>query len=116
MIACATQSVTTSASVTLRLAFSRPLRQEIVRRDINSGKQQVEVGVHRGPLCGRRCFRAPPTSTLLPQKPSENHDPPNRRGINHLTWSKKSRALRGLALFVSSVGWRASLGSDGGSD
>jgi len=29
---------------------------------------------------------------------------------------QKVKALRGLALCVSSVGWRASRGSDGGSD
>jgi len=38
-----------------------------------------------------------------------------RSGV-HLTWSKKSRVLRGLGLSASGVGWRASRGSDGGSD
>jgi len=53
MIAWATQSVTTSAYVTLAGVLS-PLWQEIVGRDENGREQQVEVGVHRG-LQGRRC-------------------------------------------------------------
>jgi hypothetical protein len=32
------------------LGVPRPLGQEIVSRDINGNEQQVEVGVHRGPL------------------------------------------------------------------
>jgi len=48
--ACATQSVTTSASVTLRRAFFGPFRQEIVRGAEHRNEQQVEVGEHRGPL------------------------------------------------------------------
>src|ERR1700685_3528116 len=32
------------------LGVPRPLGQEIVSRDINGSEQQVEVGVHRGPL------------------------------------------------------------------
>ena len=50
MIAWATQSVTTSASVTLRLAFFCPLGQEIVGGAEHRSEQQVEVGEHRGPL------------------------------------------------------------------
>ena len=53
MIAWATASVTTSASVTLRLAFFGPLGQEIVGRGEHGREQQVEVGEHRGPP-GRR--------------------------------------------------------------
>jgi hypothetical protein len=36
------------------LGVLRPIGQEIVSRDINGSQQQVEVGVHRGPL-GQRC-------------------------------------------------------------
>jgi len=32
------------------LGVLSPLRQEIVGRDVNGNQQQVEVGVHRGPL------------------------------------------------------------------
>jgi hypothetical protein len=49
MIACATQSVTTSASVTATSGVVLPFRQEIVGRDEHGRKQQVEVGVHRDP-------------------------------------------------------------------
>ena len=49
MIACATASVTTSASVTLRLAFFA-VGQEIVSGTEHRNQQQVEVGEHRGPL------------------------------------------------------------------
>ena len=48
MIAWATQSVTTSASVTMRLAFAWAAGQEIVGRAINDHAESVEVGVHRG--------------------------------------------------------------------
>ena len=44
MIARATHNVTTSASVTLRLAYLE-LGQEIVSRDEHGSEQQVEVGV-----------------------------------------------------------------------
>ena len=54
MIACATHSVTTSASVTLLRGVPGSLGQEIVGRDEHGREQQVEVGVHRGPQ-GRRC-------------------------------------------------------------
>jgi hypothetical protein len=50
MIACATQRVTTSASVRMRLAVLPPPRQEIVSRTEHGNQQQVEVGEHRGPL------------------------------------------------------------------
>jgi hypothetical protein len=42
--------VTTSASVRLRRAFFGFSGQEIVSRHVNGSEQQVEVGVHRGPL------------------------------------------------------------------
>jgi hypothetical protein len=32
------------------LGVPRPLAQEIVSRHVNGNQQQVEVGVHRGPL------------------------------------------------------------------
>jgi hypothetical protein len=48
MIACATQSVTTSASVTLRAGFL--VRSGSVGRDEHGREQQVKVSVHRGPL------------------------------------------------------------------
>ena len=48
MIAWATASVTTSASVTIRLALPALLRQEIVGDAEHKIKQQVEVGEHRG--------------------------------------------------------------------
>jgi hypothetical protein len=47
MIACATQSVTTSASVTLRRGVPRLLGQEIGRA-LNDGAESVEPDVHRG--------------------------------------------------------------------
>jgi hypothetical protein len=56
MIACATQSVTTSASVRLTPGVLGLLRQEIVSRHVNGNEQQVEVGVHRGPLGSALCL------------------------------------------------------------
>jgi hypothetical protein len=46
--ACATQSVTTSASVSLRRADPGRSRQEIVSRAESGCEEHVEVGVHRG--------------------------------------------------------------------
>jgi hypothetical protein len=54
MIAWATASVTTSASVRMRLGVLRRLRQEIVSGTEHSNQQQVAVGEHR----------VPPRSTL----------------------------------------------------
>ncbi len=48
MIACATQSVTSSASLIRRLALAACLWQEIVGCAIDDGAESVEVGVHRG--------------------------------------------------------------------
>jgi hypothetical protein len=42
--------------VTRRLAFSGFSGQEIVGRHINGSEQQVEVGVHRGPLRSTVCL------------------------------------------------------------
>ena len=50
MIAWATQSVTTSASVTIRRAFPGGSGRKIVRRAVNGDAESVEVGVHRGLL------------------------------------------------------------------
>ena len=49
MIDCATESVTTSASVSIRLAFIGR-RQEIVSGTEHRNQQKVEVGERRGPL------------------------------------------------------------------
>jgi hypothetical protein len=58
IIACETASVTTSASLTLRLALL-PLGQEIVSGGEHRGKQQVEVGEYRGPLRSTVTMRTP---------------------------------------------------------
>ena len=48
MIAWATQSVTSSASVTRRLALGLASGKKVVGCAINDGAESVEVGVHRG--------------------------------------------------------------------
>ena len=48
MIACATQSVTSSASVTLAPGVALCLWQKIVGCAIDDRAESVEVGVHRG--------------------------------------------------------------------
>jgi hypothetical protein len=130
MIACATQSVTTSASVTLRLAFSGFSGREIVSHYANGCEQQVEVGAHRG-----LPWSAMPVSTAdfdpAAQKTLSIHG--LCRGINHLDrmeWPSRSgrpvQMVGGLRICVgSSIAWpshvrrsptvfRGSAGSRGG--
>ena len=80
MTAWATASVTTSASVTLRLAFlARSGRRSSAVAE-HGREQQVEVGEHRGPL-GRRCELGTADFDLLLTNASPR---PHGRGINHL--------------------------------
>src|SRR4051794_31764604 len=91
MIACATARVTTSASVTLRLAFLALLgrRSSAVQNTaMRSKSRSASIVAPRG----RRRTETPPTSTTPQSTPPTT----TRRGITHL--AARLRVLRGVAV------------------